>query len=185
MPDNILTGDDLENLLLSWKKKYGTEHTYGRSDNTYIKIDKRDMRTAMNALVNTFIMKGYTHEDLKSNLLSTQIQIALTPHKYDGKLKEWRMMIGKQWKNALNEYFPEEIAEATEPTVDKAKVHLKDPDTTRAIGVPNAAGVIYREDGTTDKIRPQLDRSTIKGLKSVYTIKENDPLAFLKKGKDE
>jgi hypothetical protein len=184
MSDNILTGDDLENLLLSWKKKYGTEHL-NKQGNPYLKIEKGDMRTAMNALVNTFILKGYSHADLKSNLLSQQIQVALTPHKYDGKLKEWRMVIAQQWKNALNEYFPEEIAEATEPSIDKAEVFLKDPEPKVKIGVPNAAGVIYREDGTTDKVRPQLDRSTIKGLKSVYTIKENDPLAFLKKGKDE
>lgn len=179
MSDNILTGDDLENLLLSWKKKYGTEHM-NKQGNPYLKIEKGDMRTAMNALVNTFIMKGYDHADLKSSLLSQQIQVTLTPHKYDGKLKEWRMMIAQQWKNALNEYFPEVIAEATEPTeIEKPKVFIKDQD------VPSSAGVIVRQDGTTYKERPKLDMGTIKDLKSVYVLKENDPLAFLKKGKDE
>jgi hypothetical protein len=168
MSDNTLTGDDLENLLLSWKKKYGNEHL-NKVGNPYLKIEKGDMRTAMNALVNTFILRGYDHEDLKSNLLSQQIQIALTPHKYDGKLKEWRLMIAQQWKNALNEYFPAPIEEAV----------IHDPLDKPVVVIPGESSSVFVS-------RPKIDKSQLKGLViPEYTIIENDPLAFLKKGENE
>jgi len=166
MSDKILSGDDLENLLLSWKKKYGTEHT-NKQGNPYYKIT--DMRTAMNALVNTFISKGYDKQDFKSILLSTQIQRALTPFKYDGKLKEWRLMIDQQWKNAINEYFPEAIEEATTPI---------EPEKPTVMLEPTHSSVFIS--------RPKIDKAQLKGLVvPEYTIIENDPLAFLKKGENE
>ena len=171
MSDNVLTGDDLYNLLLSWQKKYGVEHT-NKQGNPYHKIS--DMRTAMNALVNTFISRGYDEKDIKSNLLSAQIVRVLTPYKYDGKLKEWQLMLGKQWKYAINEYYPEVIEEATQPEeIAKPTVKL-DPigkvDNTKSVFVS----------------RPKIDKSQLKGLViPEYTIIENDPLAFLKKDKNE
>lgn len=180
MSDKILSGTDLENLLLSWKKKYGQEHT-NRMGNPYYKI--ADMRTALNALVNTFISIGYDYEDLQSVLLSTQIQRSVTPHKYEGKLAEWRIIIDKQWKSAINDFFPDtRLQEAKEPTqVEKPVVFLEKKDDP-----VTDSGVIVRKDGTTYKERPSIDKSQLKGIvMPEYTLVENDPLAFLKKGKDE
>ena len=168
MSDNQLVGEDLDNLLLSWQKKFGEEHT-NKQGNPYYKIS--DMRTAMNALVNTFISKGYDYQDLKSRLLSDRIERSLTPHKYDGKLTEWRIQLGKLWKRAINEYFPEDIAEATKPAeAPKPTVKLSPLENSQSVFVS----------------RPEIDKSKLRGLViPEYTIIDNDPLAFLKKGKNE
>jgi hypothetical protein len=166
MSDKVLSGEDLEDLLLTWQKTYGTEHT-NKVGNVYYKI--KDMRTALNALVNTLISIGYSHEDLKSSLLSKQIQTAVTPHKYEGKLTEWRLMIAKQWKSAVNDFFPfEGIKEAKELEVaDKPTVVIKKPTEQ----------VVFIE-------RPLIDKSKIKGLVLPEYIEDDfDPLEFLKKGK--
>lgn len=168
----MLNGSELENLLLSWQKKYGEEHL-NKQGNVYYKIS--DMRTALNALVNTFISIGYDYEDFQSSLLSSQIQRSVTPYKYGGKLAEWRLMIDKQWKNAINDYFPDtRLQEAIKPKeIGKPTVILE--KTIEKI----EEKVLYVE-------RPLIDKSKIKGLViPEYTIVENDPLAFLKKGKNE
>ena len=166
MSDNQLSGDDLKNLLLSWLKKFG-EEKLNSAGNPYLKIT--DMRTALNALAATFISKGYDYEDLKSSLLSSQIQRACTPYKYKGKLAEWRIMIDEQWRTTINDFFPETIAEAV--------IHEGIAKPTVALpGVSNSVFVS----------RPAIDKSQLKGLIiPEYTIVENDPLAFLKKGENE
>lgn len=168
MSDKILSNDELENLLLTWKKTYGVEHT-NKGGNIYYKI--ADMNTALNALVNTFISIGYDEKDIRSALLSQQIQRAVTPHKYEGKLTEWRLMIEKRWKSAINDFFPYvglQEAKQPEEIVKPTIIVQKQPEQ-----------VVFIE-------RPLIDKTKIKGLvMPVYTEVNNDPLAFFKKGQEK
>lgn len=180
MSDNVLNDDELENLLLSWKKKFGEEYT-NRAGNIYYKIG--DMRTALNALVNTLLTIGYDQQDLRSILLSRQIQISLTPHEYDNnKLRKWRDVLDKQWKSTLNDFFPDtRIQEAKVPEpIKKPEVFLEPP----------------KEDPTPTKKQPRqlkkepitkpMDINGTKGFGKVMDIMTDENiLAGIEEGDDE
>lgn len=181
MSDKTLSGDELDNLLLTWERKYGEERT-NSVGNIYYKID--DLRTALNALVNTLIHIGYDQSDFNSVFLSDKIQRKVTPHKYQGKLIEWRIQVNKQWKQAINEYFPDtRLQEATTPKqVERPTVKLEKPPQDEP-----RKEEIRKDKESTERSplfdRPMIDKSKIKGLvMPEYVIVENDPLEFLKKG---
>lgn len=129
MPENSqdvpnLTNEELNDLLDKWQRAHGNEKT-NRQRMPYFEI--KDYVTAMNSLVLTFIGIGYTEKQIRSEKLSIDIQRFCTPHKYDGKLKEWRIQIERHWMHAVRERFPSRfsIAEAQAVENEKVKVHLE------------------------------------------------------------
>jgi hypothetical protein len=169
MSDKAIFGAELDNLLLSWQKKYGTEKT-NKARNIY--YDIKDMRTALNALVNTFISIGYDQADLQSILLSDKIQRTVTPHRYDGKLAEWRLMIDKQWKSTINDFFPD-------TRLQEAKI--LDSVAKPTVVLEEIKQALSKE---SPKERPSIDKDLLKNvIMPEYIESPFDPDLFLKEGK--
>lgn len=125
-----LTFEELHNEFQTWSAQHGD---YEEMQNGMPFNRIRHYPTAMNALVLRFIEIGYSENQIRGVVISTQLQTFCTSFKHPNKEK-WKLQIKRLWEFAVNARFPSttELMEARPIEPDKAEVLIDQPKPKKA-----------------------------------------------------
>lgn len=165
----MLSENEFAKLLVSWRKQYGIEI----KGNYCVPINGNDRTAMYRNLIKTLIeIYEYTEENLESAMVERKIMEA-SVNPASPKKKEWLLVAIRDWKNALDDFFPKEILE-----FDSSKLPKKEPR-------PEYDQVEYaKEDPRLAKDNP-IDRSIFESMPPVNDPEDPEFAELLKRVIDE
>lgn len=112
----MLNDSELAKVLASWKKECGEE-----KNSHFVVPGNRPGRLAMyKILINTLINKyEYTESDLEGKTERIVVDASVNP--ISGKKTEWKIIAARDWKDAVDDFFPKETLDFDPSTVPERK----------------------------------------------------------------
>lgn len=172
----MLSNEEYEILISSWKNQYGTEFVSKKTGNSYIGVPKsqNERREMLHVLVSTLIqIHGYTESDFGQSTKNKIIEACVFPdYKKKDALRAWRAAVNADLMHVLGNIFKKEFV----------KINIKQENRPR-VEVEEKAHSAYNEttyDTYTDdddevvELKKPLDRSIFSNIPASQDVVDEE-----------
>lgn len=163
----MLTESELAKVLASWKKECGVLI----KDHYCVPVNRPDRLAMYKTLINTLINKyAYEEADLEGNTERRVVEASVNPT--SDNREKWRIVCIRDWKDAVDDFFPKEMLSFDPATV---------PERKRQRFEQNEPAIV---DPRLDKDNP-IDKSLFEELPPVVDPVDEEFLKLLNEVGDE